>query len=90
LFFLHRRSGPGNKRDHFFYCFNGKKATLKLFNEILKAGKPGDKITISFTHREINNTIVVTAGKKTTRSFEMKSVPDPTIEQAAILDRWLK
>ncbi|MDP3003279.1 MAG: PDZ domain-containing protein [Bacteroidales bacterium] len=69
---------------------NGKKATLKLLNDVLNAGKPGDKITISFTHREINNTVVVTSGKKTTRSFEMKSIPDPTTEQAAILDKWLK
>ncbi|MDO9066313.1 MAG: PDZ domain-containing protein, partial [Chloroflexota bacterium] len=69
---------------------NGNKATLKLLNDVLNAGKPGDKITISFTHREINNTVVVTSGKKTTRSFEMKSIPDPTTEQAAILDKWLK
>ena len=69
---------------------NGKKATTTLLNEILSAVKPGDKISFTLSHRDIQNTVEVIPGKKTVKSFEIKPLPNPTPEQSAILNRWLK
>lgn len=69
---------------------NGEKASAELLNNILSTGNPGDKITITVTHRDITNNIEVVPGKKTVKSFDIKPLPDPTPEQAAILAGWLK
>jgi hypothetical protein len=57
---------------------------------MLSTKNPGDKILVTVTHREITNNVDVVLGKKTTRSFEIKPLPNPTPEQAAILAGWLK
>ena len=69
---------------------NGEKASNELLNRTLNTGNPGDKMTIMVTHRDIVNKVELTLGKKTTRSFEIKPLPNPTQEQTAILDKWLK
>ncbi len=69
---------------------DGKKASAKLLSDLLSSKKPGDVIILTVTHREITNTVEVELGKKTTRSFEIKHIPDPAKEQAALLDKWLK
>jgi predicted metalloprotease with PDZ domain len=69
---------------------DGKKATAKLMSDLLNSKKPGDKILLTVTHREITNTVEVELGKKTVRSFDIKPLPDATPEQVAILDKWLK
>jgi predicted metalloprotease with PDZ domain len=69
---------------------NGEKATNDLLNSILNASNPGDRITFTVTHRDIVNKVEVTLGRKTTRTFEIKPLPNPTPEQTAILDKWLK
>jgi predicted metalloprotease with PDZ domain len=69
---------------------DGAKATSKLLAEKLKSKKPGDKIMITETHREITNNTEIVLGKKTIRSFEIKPLPDQTPQQIALLDKWLK
>ncbi len=69
---------------------NGEKATADLLKDMLSTKNPGDKILVTVTHREITNNVDVVLGKKTTRSFEIKPLPNPTPEQAAILAGWLK
>jgi predicted metalloprotease with PDZ domain len=69
---------------------NGEKASGELLNNILSTGNPGDKITITVTHRDITNNIEVALSKKTVRSFDIKPLADPTPEQSAILAGWLK
>jgi len=69
---------------------NGEKATNDLLNSTLNANNPGDRITFTVTHRDIVNKVEVTLGRKTTRTFEIKPLPNPTPEQTAILDKWLK
>jgi predicted metalloprotease with PDZ domain len=69
---------------------NGEKATNDLLNSTLNAGNPGDRITFTVTHRDIVNKVEVTLGKKTTRTFDIKPLSNPTPEQTAILDKWLK
>jgi predicted metalloprotease with PDZ domain len=69
---------------------NGEKATADLLKNILNTKNPGDKIKITVSHREITNYVEVTLGKKTTRSFDIKPLPNPSPEQATILAGWLK
>lgn len=69
---------------------DGEKATAKLLSDLLNSKKPGDKILLTVTHREITNTIEIELGKKTVRSFDIKPLPDATPEKVAILDKWLK
>jgi predicted metalloprotease with PDZ domain len=69
---------------------NGEKASNDLLNKALNTGKPGDKIKVTVSHRDIVNNVEVSLGKKTTRSFEIKLLSNPTPEQTAILDKWLK
>jgi predicted metalloprotease with PDZ domain len=69
---------------------DGKKATEKLLSDLLNSKKPGDKILLTVTHREITNIVEVELGKKTVRSFDIKPMPDATPEKLAILNKWLK
>ena len=69
---------------------NGEKASSGKLNDILNTGNPGDKISITVTHREITNTVEVVLGRKMARSFEIKPLPNPSPEQTAILDKWIK
>jgi predicted metalloprotease with PDZ domain len=69
---------------------NGEKVSSDLLNNTLNSKSPGDKITFTITHRDIVDKVEVTLGKKTTKSFDIKPVPNPTPEQTAILDKWLK
>jgi predicted metalloprotease with PDZ domain len=69
---------------------NGEKASAELLNNMLSNGNPGDKIIITAAHRDITNNVEVVLGKRSVKSFDIKPLPDPTPEQAAILAAWLK
>ena len=69
---------------------NGEKATAELLNNILSSGNPGDKISITISHRDITNNVEVMLGRKTIKSFEIKLLPNPSPEQIAILNNWLE
>lgn len=69
---------------------NGEKANGDLLKNMLSDKNPGDRIKLTVSHREITNNVEVTLGKKTTRSFDIKPLPNPSPEQAAILAGWLK
>ncbi|MFZ0280754.1 MAG: PDZ domain-containing protein [Bacteroidales bacterium] len=69
---------------------NGEKATAELLKKALNPDIQQGKISLSVTHRDINNTVEVVPGKKSVRSFEIKPMPDPTPKQKAILEKWLK
>lgn len=69
---------------------NGEKASAELLNNILSSGIPGDMITVTVTHRDRTNDVKVTLGKKIKRSFEIKPLSDPSPEQSAFLEKWLK
>ena len=69
---------------------NGEKASIELLNKISESGKPGDKITMTVTHRSITNTVEIVPEKKITRTFEIRINPDITPDQKEILNKWLK
>jgi predicted metalloprotease with PDZ domain len=69
---------------------NGEQATADILKNMLNTKNPGDKIMLTVSHREITNNVEVTLGKRTIRSFDIKPLPNPSTEQAAILAGWLK
>ena len=69
---------------------NGEKATDESLKKILSTDNQGNKLSITVTHREKTSTVEIVPGKKTVRSLEIKPLPDPTREQAAIFEKWLK
>jgi predicted metalloprotease with PDZ domain len=69
---------------------NGQKANEDLLNKVMDAASPGSKITLTITHRNITDKIEVVTSRKTERSYEIKPMSDPSPEQIAILDKWLK
>jgi predicted metalloprotease with PDZ domain len=69
---------------------NGEKATAGQLKNILETGIPGDKVRFTVTHRDITNSVEVVLGKKKVKSFEIKPLPDPTPQQAALLEDWVK
>ena len=68
---------------------NGEKANEGVLNNIMDATNPGSKISLTITHRNITETFEVETGTKKVRSFEIKSLPNPSPQQTAILDKWL-
>jgi predicted metalloprotease with PDZ domain len=69
---------------------NGEKAGAELLNNLHKTRNPGEKISMTVTHRDVTNVVEVVLDRKTLKSFEIKPMPDPTPAQAAILEKWLK
>jgi predicted metalloprotease with PDZ domain len=68
---------------------NGSDASLKAWNELIGMGNPGEKVTLTVSHREKLNKIEVILEEKTTRSFEIRLLKSATSEQVALLDKWL-
>jgi len=69
---------------------NGEKAAAGLLRNILETSIPGDKVRFTVAHRDITNSVEVTLSKKKVKSFEIKPLPDPTPQQAALLEDWVK
>ena len=69
---------------------NGQKATADLLAEVFNSKNAGDKLSVTIVHRDITNVVEVTLGKKKVKNFDIRQLPDPTPEQKAILDTWLK
>jgi len=69
---------------------DGEKATAGVLATTLGTKNPGDKVRLTISHRDVTNDVEVSLGKKTARSFEISLSSNPTPEQSAILDKWLK
>ena len=69
---------------------DGVAATAEILNNLRNNGQAGDNVVFKVSHREKMNTVDVIAGMKTTRSFEIRQLPDISGKQKAILDNWLK
>jgi hypothetical protein len=69
---------------------NGEKASLELVNTTINSGEPGGKVALTVSHRDIVNRIEIPVGKRTSKSFDISPVQNPSPEQSAILDKWLK
>src|SRR5688572_15100147 len=69
---------------------NGEKATVDLFNKVVDAAGPGDKISLTvLSNNELNN-IEIVFEKKKDRPFITATIGDPDPLQKQILEGWLK
>lgn len=68
---------------------NGMGTSSAILNEILGKSKPGDRISITSTHRNITNKMEVELGKNPMRSFEIKPLANPEKAQLDLLNSWL-
>jgi predicted metalloprotease with PDZ domain len=69
---------------------NSEKASPELLNKITDNGKPGDKVSVTVTHRGITNTVEVVLEKKIIKTCEIRLKSDIAPGQKAILEKWLK
>ena len=69
---------------------DGARVTQRSLAGTINTRKPGDKVKVLYTRRGGVRETEVTLGKKTERSFRITLLPNPTPQQKALLDRWLK
>lgn len=71
-------------------ALDGVRATSRPMSEILDSKKPGDKVRILISRRNMIREVEVILGKKTERSFRITPLSNPDPLQSAILKDWLK
>jgi predicted metalloprotease with PDZ domain len=65
-------------------AIDGVKATSQLFAEALKSKKPGEKVKILISQRDLTREFEVVLGTKQERSFQMTPMANPSPLQSAI------
>jgi predicted metalloprotease with PDZ domain len=71
-------------------AFDGARVSQRSLAGTIGSHKPGDKVKVLYARRGALRETEVTLGKKTERSFRMTPLANPTPEQKALLDSWLK
>jgi len=69
---------------------NGEKASVNLFNKIISASKPGDKINFTLLVNDETKDIEIILGKKSEKGFKITPFGNPGPLQKQILEGWLK
>jgi len=80
----------GIRRGQLVVSINGEKASISLFNKIISATKPGDKINLTLLINDETKDIEITLGKKTEKDFKITPAGNPDPLQKQILEGWLK
>jgi len=83
-------SNAGLSAEDEIIALDGKRVSSKKIDEILNSKKPGDKVSVLLSRRDMIRELEVVLGKKTEGSFKIKALPDPNPLQSAILNDWLK
>ena len=71
-------------------AFDGARSTQRSLAGAISSRKPGDKVKVLYARRGTVRETEVTLGKKTERSFRITPLANPTSDQKALLDAWLK
>jgi predicted metalloprotease with PDZ domain len=69
---------------------DGTRVNQRSLAGTLDAHKPGDTVKVLFSRRGTIRETEVRLGKKTERSFRLSPLPNPTPQQKALLNGWLK
>jgi predicted metalloprotease with PDZ domain len=83
-------SKAGLRAQDEIIALNGVRATSRTISEVLNSRKPGDKLRVLFSRRNVVREVEVALGVKTERSFRIKPLSNPDPLQSAILKDWLK
>ena len=71
-------------------ALDGARVTQRSLAGTINSHKPGEKVKVLYARRGAVHETEVTLGKKTERSFRITPLTNPTPEQKALLDAWLK
>ncbi len=71
-------------------ALDGARVTQRSLAGTINTRKPGDKVKVLYSRRGTVRETEVTLGKKTERSFRITALANPTPQQKALLDGWLK
>jgi predicted metalloprotease with PDZ domain len=69
---------------------DGSAATPKALNDMLSARKPGDTTALKISRNDTALDVRVTLSSNSKRTFTIRPVADPTSQQKAILEDWLR
>jgi predicted metalloprotease with PDZ domain len=69
---------------------DGAHATAKSLNDLLSAGKPGDKIKAQFSRSGATQEVEIVLGKNSKRSYKIAPMDAPNPLQSEILKDWLR
>jgi len=76
-------------RDEVLYV-DGTKATPKALNDLLAAGKPGDRIKVQLSRDNAPQDVEVVLAANTKRGFAIRPIANPSALQSAILRDWMR
>jgi predicted metalloprotease with PDZ domain len=71
-------------------ALDGIRASARTMEAFLSSRKPGDRVRVLFSRRNVIRDTEVVLGKKSERSFKITPLANPDALQAAILKDWLK
>ncbi len=71
-------------------ALDGARVTQRSLAGTINARKPGEKVKVLYARRGAVHEAEVTLGKKTDRSFRITPLANPTPQQKALLDGWLR
>jgi predicted metalloprotease with PDZ domain len=69
---------------------DGVRVTQHSLSKAIDAYRPGDKVKLLFTRRGGVREAEVVLGRKSERSFRISTLAEPTSQQKALLDAWLR
>jgi predicted metalloprotease with PDZ domain len=71
-------------------ALDGARVTQRSLAGTINTRKPGEKVKVLYARRGAVHETEVTLGKKTERSFRITPLANPTPQQKALLDGWLR
>jgi creatinine amidohydrolase len=71
-------------------ALDGTRVTPRTLAEAINSRKPGDKIRVLYARRGRVQETEVVLGKKMERSFRINPLANPTTDEKALLDGWLR
>lgn len=71
-------------------ALDGARVTQRSLAGTINSRKPGDKVKVLYARRGAVHETEVTLGRKTERSFRITPLANPTPQQKALLDGWLR
>ena len=71
-------------------AIGGTRIVQRSFSETLNAHKPGDKVKVFYSRRGSVRETELALGAKTEPAFKITPLANPTAQQKALLDAWLR
>jgi len=83
-------SHAGLSEEDEIIALDDRRVNSEKMDEILNSKKPGDKVRVLISRRDMIYEVEVVLGNKTERTFNIKPISNPNPLQSEILNDWLK